>query len=199
MRDDSPIFSTIGAARAEGLTDELIDQRVWGRHGTTCAMLALDSSGMTRISRTQGIVHFLGCYMQMRDLVEPILTTRACLAWRSFADNLFAEFHDADTALGAALEIHRAIRDGGLMLTETEPYRVGIGVGFGRVLEHGNGGVMGDEMNLTAKLAEDVAEGGQTLLTESAYGSLQNRASVPVERQQRTLGKIEVSYFQLRA
>lgn len=198
MRDDSPIFSTIAAARAEGLSEELIDQRVWGRHGTTCAMLALDSSGMTRSSRTQGIVHFLGRYMQLRDLVEPILAARACLAWRSFADNLFAEFHDADTALGAALEIHRALRDRGLMLTETEPYRVGIGVGFGRVLEHGSGGVMGDEMNLTAKLAEDVAEGGQTLLTESAFASLKIHARVPVERQQRTLGKIEVSYFRLR-
>ena len=198
MRDDSPIYSTITAARAEGLSDSLIEQRVWGRHGTTCAMLALDSSGMTRISHAEGIVHFLSRYMQMRDLAEPVLDAGGCLAWRSFADNLFAEFFEADAALAAALEIHRTLGAHRLMLTETEPFRVCIGIGFGRVLDNGRAGVMGDEMNLVAKLAEDVAEGGQTLLTESAYRSLKAPATVPVEELRRTISKVDLTYFRVR-
>jgi class 3 adenylate cyclase len=198
MRDDSPIFATIMEARAEGLPATLIDERVWGRHGTTCAMLALDSSGMTRISRAEGIVHFLGRYLQMRHLAEPILEAHGCWAWRSFADNLFAEFPEADPALAAALAIHGALREHKLMLTDTEPYQVAMAIGFGRVLDNGRAGVMGEEMNLAAKLAEDVAEGGETLLTESAHRNLEIHAGLPVTKCRRTLSRMEVTYFSVR-
>jgi adenylate cyclase len=197
MRDDSPILATITAARAEGLSDREIDERVWELHGKDCAMLALDSSGMTRTTRSLGIVHFLDRYWQMREVAEPILEASACLGWRSFADNLFAEFQGADAALTVALNIHQEIRERGLMLTANEPYRVCIGVGYGRVLANGAAGVMGDEMNLVAKLAEDIAEAGDTLVTSSAYASLKQSKGVRMERLQRTLSKVAVDYFRV--
>jgi class 3 adenylate cyclase len=199
MREVSPILSTIIAARAEGLGEDAIERRVWERHGTTCAVLALDSSGMTRFSRTHGIVHFLTRYMQMRDLAEAILHRHGCLAWRCFADNLFSEFPDADAALGAALDIHRALQESGLMVADDDPYRVCIGIGYGRVLDDGAGGKMGDEMNVVAKLAEDVAEAGQTLLSEAAYKSLSVRAVVPVEKIELCLSKVGVTCYRVRA
>lgn len=198
MREASPIFSTITAARAEGLAADAIERRVWERHGTTCAMLALDSSGMTRFSRRYGIVHFLTRYMQMRDMAELILQKYECLAWRCFADNLFSEFRDADAALGAALDIHRVLRESGLMVSDEEPYRVCIGIGYGRVLDDGSGGKMGDEMNIVAKLAEDVASGGETLLSEAGYRNLSARAAVPVEKLVETLSKVDVTYYRVR-
>ena len=198
MHEDSPIFSTIDAARAEGLVGDAVERRVWERHGVTCAMLALDSSGMTRVSHTHGIVHFLSRYRQMRDLAEVILQRRACLAWRCFADNMFAELRDADTALAAAFEIHQTLRESGLMVTEEEPFRVCLGVGFGRVLTNGRGGVMGEEMNLVAKLAEDIAQGGETLLTESAYRSLTTHANVPNEKISLTISRVDVTYYRVR-
>ncbi|MBI5766186.1 MAG: adenylate/guanylate cyclase domain-containing protein [Verrucomicrobia bacterium] len=197
MQDASPIFATIAAARAEGLSEVLLTERVWSCHGITCAMLALDSSGMTRSSQAQGIVHFLGRYLQMRRLIEPVLEVRACLGWRSFADNLFAEFADSDSALRAAREIHRVIRESGLMLTEDEPFRVCLAVGHGRVLDNGRAGVMGEEMNLVAKLAEDVATEGETLLTESGYRSLQDRASLRVAAGRCTLSGVDLDYFRV--
>lgn len=198
MREASPIFSTITAARAEGLSEEAIERCVWERHGTTCALLALDSSGMTRLSRTHGIVQFLMRYMEMRDLAERILHRHGCLSWRCFADNLFSEFREVDAALGAALEIHRALRESGLMVAGREPYRVCIGIGYGRVLDDGAGGKMGDEMNLVAKLGEDVAEAGQTVLTESAQANLSARASVPVEKIAVNLAKVATTYYLVR-
>ena len=198
MREVSPIFSTIVAARADGLAADAIERLVWARHGTTCAMLALDSSGMTRFSRSHGIVHFLTCYMQMRDLAEVILQRHACLGWRCFADNLFAEFPDTEAALAAALEIHRALSERGLMATEVEPYRVCIGLGYGRVLDDGAGGRLGDEMNIVAKLAEDVAEAGQTLLSEAAYRSVPTRESMPVEKMTLRLSKVELTCYRVR-
>lgn len=198
MRESSPIFSTIIAARADGMADDAIERRVWERHGTTCALLALDSSGMTRFTRTYGIVEFLTRYMEMRDMAERVLHRHQCLAWRCFADNLFSEFSTVDAAVAAALEIHRTVRDSGLKIGGREPYRVCIGVGFGRVLDDGSGGKMGDEMNLVAKLGEDVADAGQTILSESGYANLANPAALPVEKRTTRLGKLDVTYFVVR-
>jgi class 3 adenylate cyclase len=197
MQDDAPVYATIAAARAEGLTGPRLTERVWERHGTTCAMLALDSSGMTRISRSCGIVHFLNCYLEMRRLIEPLLAGSTCLGWRSFADNLFAEFCDADAALVVARQMHRVVRENRLMLTETEPYRLCIGIGQGRVLKNGHYGVMGDEMNLVAKLAEDVAAGDETLLTESGYKSLRAAAAIAVEPIRLTISDLTITYYRL--
>lgn len=199
MREDSPICSTIKAARAEGLTAGAIEQRVWERHGTTCAMLALDSSGMTRITRARGIVYFLARFVQMRDLAQAIIEHHGCRASRSFADNLFAEFPTADAALGAALEIHRTLRERGVMLTDDEPYRVCLAVGHGRVLDNSALGVLGDEMNITAKLGEDIAAPGETLLTEAAYRSLTAYPELPVEKVELTISKVTLAAYRVRA
>lgn len=199
MREDSPICSTIKAAQAEGLAMEAIDRRVWERHGTTCAMLALDSSGMSRVTHALGIVHFLAHYVQMRDLAQVILERHGCLAWRSFADNLFAEFPTTDAALAAALEIHRTLRERAIMLTANEPYRVCIAVGHGRVLNNGVLGVLGDEMNIVAKLAEDIAIAGETLLTQAGYQSLTFYPQLPVEKVQFNVSKLIVNGYRVSA
>jgi class 3 adenylate cyclase len=199
MRADSSIGTTIQAAQAEGLAPEAIDRRVWERHGTVRAMLALDSSGMTRVTRSKGIVHFLSRYFEMRDIAQPILTRHGCLAWRSFADNMFSEFPNADVALTAALEIHAAIHEHGIMLTEQEPYRVCIAVGHGRVLDNGALGVLGDEMNIVAKLAEDFAGPGQTLLTEAGYASLTQHPKLRVEKTEFVISKVTIAGYRVCA
>jgi len=199
MREESPICSTINAAQAEGLAADAIERRVWERHGTTCAMLALDSSGMTRTTRALGIVHFLSRFVQMRDLAQTSLERHGCLKWRSFADNLFAEFPTADAALTAALEIHRTLRERRIMLTDAEPYRVCIAVGHGRVLDNGALGVLGDEMNITAKLGEDIAAAGETLLTEAGYRALTAHSNLVVEKMDLTISKVAVTGYRVRA
>jgi adenylate cyclase len=197
MREASPIFSTIKIARLEGLSEEATERRVWERHGVTCALLALDSSGMTRLSRQHGIVQFLTRYMEMRDLAEQMLHRHGCVAWRCFADNLFSEFRDVDAALGAALDIHRVLRDSGLKIAGQEPYRVCIGIGYGRVLDDGSGGKMGDEMNVVAKLGEDVAAAGQTLLSESAYQHLSPGGTVRFEKMAVRLSTLAVTCYRV--
>jgi adenylate cyclase len=197
MNSASPIFATIVAARKEGLAAEAIERRVWERHGTTCALLALDSSGMTRFTREHGIVEFLTRYMEMRELAVPVLRQHGCLAWRCFADNLFGEFTTVDAALAAAREVHRVVRSSGLKIAGSEPYRVCIGIGYGRVLDDGSGGKMGDEMNIVAKLGEDVAEAGETILSESAYACLTDPAALAAARMKVRLGRVEVTCYRV--
>ncbi len=199
LRDETPLAAALAAARAEGLSGEALDRRVWSQHGTRCAMLALDGSGMTRVSRSHGIVHFLARYLEMRELAVAVLERHGCTGWRGFADNLFAEFAGCVPAVRAAEEIHAALCERRLMLTETENYRVCIGIGYGDVLSNGPAGVMGDEMNLTAKLAEDVAGPGETLLTAAAHRSLDVEGAWQFRVRRESLSQVEFNFFQLIA
>ncbi len=103
---------------------------------------------------------------------------------RVFADDIVALFSRADQALDAALEIHRRtsskawLKDGPISHA-----RCCVGLGFGPVYSIGPNLAMGDEMNRASKLGEDIARGGETLLTDGAYQALCQRFDVQLEEQ----------------
>jgi hypothetical protein len=190
----------IRASRAERLTEAggEAEEAIWKRFGTECAMLVLDSTGFARTTRARGIICYLDPFLKMREIVGPVFERHRSLAWRSGADNLFAEFATADRALQAALDTHVAVEKADLMLTETEPYRVCIGIGFGRVLAAGAKGVYGDEMNMASKLGEDVAEGGETLVTESAHRHIGHAGGVRFEKRKVVISGNAITYYAVR-
>jgi adenylate cyclase len=192
------LFQAIIKARRSQPGQAAFEADLWQRFGTTCAMLVLDSTGFTRTVRAHGIVHFLDLFLRMRAVAGRALEAQNCLAWRSAADNLFAEFPGPDAALAAALAAHQAVAAAELRLSPGEPYRVCIGIGYGRVLQGGRDGVFGDEMNLACKLGEDIAEGGETLLTEAAYRGLTRRKSTVFERREATVSGNTITYHAVR-
>ena len=56
-----------------------------------------------------------------------------------------------------------------------------IGVGYGEFHQIGPNLTMGDEMNCASKLGEDIARGGETLVTESVRRALAARDDVTFE------------------
>ena len=191
------LFRAIMRAGRAGKLEEA-EAALWERFGIECAVMVLDSTGFVRATRARGIVHFLNLFLRMREVVTPIFERHRCLAWRSGADNLFAEFASADHALKAATAAHRAVEEAGLLLDEGEPYRVCIGIGFGRVLKAGPKGVFGHEMNLASKLGEDIAEGGETLLTENAYKHLRRRKAAAFKKRKSTVSGNAITYYAAR-
>jgi class 3 adenylate cyclase len=192
------LFREIEQSRRAGRDPADLEKRLWKRHGVTCAMLVLDSTGFTRTTREKGIVHFLSIFLHMRSVVGPVFEAHRCLSWRSAADNLFAEFASPDAALEAAFAAHHAVARERILLTADEPYRVCIGIGCGRVLRGGEEGVFGDEMNLACKLGEDLAEGGETLLTASAYGHLRRRKATIFERRESVISGTSIEFYSAR-
>ncbi|MEM7294124.1 MAG: hypothetical protein AAF420_12125, partial [Pseudomonadota bacterium] len=56
----------------------------------TRAVMILDSSGFTRVSRDCGIVHFLECLAQARQKMVPVLQQHNAASYHFEADNVFA-------------------------------------------------------------------------------------------------------------
>ena len=57
-------------------------------------------------------------------------------------------------------------------MNQDEPWGVAIGIGYGQMLDGGDEGMYGHEVNLSYKLGEDIASAGEILLTDKSYQSL---------------------------
>ena len=131
--------------------------------------------------------------------MEPILETYSHRDFKFEADNVYAVFDHPDDAVRAALEAHEAVHEAKLMLTENEPFRVCVGICYGKMLYSETlKGYFGEEMNLASKLGEDTAEGGETLLTCAAYENVDPELVKSFEKLSLSVAGIEATYYRHR-
>ncbi len=153
------------------------------RYLATRAVLVLDVTGFTVTTIHGGAI---GSFLRILDVHRvgfPVLQEHGARFIRAFADDVTALFDAPGPALDAALELHRRMA----LLNEAgrraAPPFCCIGIGYGDVYEIGPNHAMGDEMNRASVLGEDVARGGETLLTEGARVALAERSDVGFELQ----------------
>ena len=93
--------------------------------------------------------------------MAPILEACNNRDFKFEADNVYAVFDHPDDAIRASLEVHDTLRMRKLMLTDNEPFRVCVGIGYGRMLYSDTlEGYFVVETTLACKLGEVVALGG---------------------------------------
>lgn len=146
------------------------------------AVLVLDMSGFSRTTQVHGVVSFLLMIHQMRLLAVPTIEACGGTLVKAEADNLYCLFEDVDRAVAAAREIMRQLNTVNVLLPATRRLYASIGIGFGDILVLGGQDLFGDEVNLTSKLGEDVAQGGMILLTEAARAELPATVKTTQER-----------------
>jgi class 3 adenylate cyclase len=169
------------------------DREIWERCGASRAILVVDLSGFTRLTKKHGILHFLAVYRRAVRLAEPILARGRSI--KREADNLIYTFESAIDAHRAAHELVVASAALDSELEQDGRVLPCIGIGFGRILELADD-VFGDEVNLAFKLGEDVAAAREVLLTERFVEQLA-REGVTIESEARAvdLGGVDVRYF----
>ena len=148
------------------------------------AILVLDLTGFTETAMRQGAVHSFVRVLDAHKLCLPVLSDQRADFVRVFADDIVALFPEPDQALDAALEIHRRTNSNAWQKDSSIQHaHCCIGLGFGPVYSIGPNLAMGDEMNRASKLGEDIARGGETLVSEGAYQALRARSDVVFEEQ----------------
>jgi class 3 adenylate cyclase len=149
-----------------------IDREIWDDFGETHALWVLDMCGFSRLTVRYGITHFLAMIHRLHGIVAPIVKRHAGRVVKTEADNVFAVFPSVAAAVGAARDVQEQLATANAFLPEDWDLHASIGVGFGEVLMVGEDDFYGNELNLASKLGEDVAEEGETLLTEAAHAQL---------------------------
>ena len=179
--------------RPEQLHD--IDAKINQRFCQTHTIFVLDMSGFSQRTLRYGISHYLAMIRRMHTIVLPIVARSRGRVVKTEADNVFALFRSVPEALEAAAEINEALARVNAGLPADWDILVGIGIGHGPLLVIGKEDVFGSEMNLASKLGEDVASGGEVLLTESAAAELSRARRDKLKKKSVSFAKHRLPYY----
>jgi adenylate cyclase len=170
-----------------------VEAEIWKRFGVERAILALDMSQFSLSVRRAGILPYLGLIRRMQALTGPIVERHGGAVVKYTADNMIATFARVGEAAAAAIEINRAISQGG------ERFSVSMGVDFGRFLLIDDSDCYGDPVNVACKLGEDVADSGEVLLTAAARAELDAAFPHSLRDQKVSVSGLEVHVFAVEA
>ncbi|MCZ6846331.1 MAG: AAA family ATPase [Alphaproteobacteria bacterium] len=145
-------------------------------------VLFADLAGFTQLSNRMDAEDVHGLLNRYFAIVDGVIERHGGHVDKHIGDGLMAVFgapvahaDDPERAIRAALDIHAAITD------LDPPLLVHIGVASGSVVASGMGSdrhseytVIGDTVNLAARL-QDVAQGGETLVSEAVHRLLAER------------------------
>jgi adenylate cyclase len=149
-----------------------VDREIWDTFGATHAVWVLDMCGFSRLTVRYGITHFLSMIHRLHGIVKPIIARHHGRVVKTEADNVFAVFDRVEAALLAARDVQDQLATANAFLPEDWDLHASIGIGHGELLMIADDDFYGNELNLASKLGEDIAESGETLLTEAAHAKL---------------------------
>jgi adenylate cyclase len=124
------------------------------------------------------------------DLIDPAVAAHHGRIVKRTGDGLIAEFRSVVDAVRCAIEVQIAMveRNAGVAADKRVEFRVGIHLGD--VVGEADGDLMGDGVNIAARL-EGICEPGAICLSEDAYrqvkGSSTLRSTISALRNSRTL------------
>ena len=108
------------------------------------------------------------------DLIDPTISLHHGRIVKRTGDGSIIEFNSVVDAVRCAIEVQRAMveRNGGLAVDKRIQFRIGIHLGD--IVEESDGDLMGDGVNIAARL-EGVCEPGGVCLSEDAHRQVRDR------------------------
>ncbi|MFZ5479322.1 MAG: hypothetical protein ACOZNI_21330 [Myxococcota bacterium] len=140
------------------------------RYRTRAAVLVVDFTAMAKRTDDRGIVYALAMARAAERAMAGAFESHEGTQVKRVADTLFVVFPSAGHALNAALDAQRRldVHNAG----RHDHIRGCFGLGFGDVLLVPAVDVYGPEVNRAFVLGEDVAKGGEVLVTEAFLTAL---------------------------
>jgi class 3 adenylate cyclase len=140
------------------------------------AILAADIVGYSRLAGAEEERTLARLRGLRSDLIDPAIAVHHGRMVKRTGDGVLVEFRSAVDAVRCAIEVQTGMveRNAGLPSERRIEFRVGIHVGD--VVEESDGDLMGDGVNIAARL-EGIAEPGGICLSEDAYRQVRDRMS----------------------
>jgi len=143
------------------------------------AILAADVVGYSRLAGADEDRTLARLRALRSDLVDPTIAVHGGRVVKRTGDGVLAEFRSVVNAVRSAIEVQTAMveRNAGLPPERRIEFRVGIHLGD--VVEESDGDLMGDGVNIAARL-EGVAKPGSICLSEDAYRQVRSRLDLAI-------------------
>jgi adenylate cyclase len=143
------------------------------------AILAADVVGYSRLAGADEDRILARLRALRSDLIDPTIAVHNGRVVKRTGDGALVEFRSVVDAVRCAIEVQNAMveRNAGLPPERRIDFRIGIHLGD--VVEESDGDLMGDGVNIAARL-EGIAEPGAICLSEQAYWQVKGRLDLAV-------------------
>ena len=111
------------------------------------------------------------------DLIDPTTAVHHGRVVKRTGDGAIVEFRSVVDALNCAIEVQRAMGERNAEVAPNKRIELRIGIHLGDVVEESDGDLMGDGVNIAARL-EGIAKPGAICLSEDAYRQVKGRLDV---------------------
>src|SRR5271168_4964537 len=143
------------------------------------AILVSDVVGFSRLAGADEDRTLARLRALRSDLIDPTTSVHQGRVVKRTGDGIFIEFRSVVDAVRCAIEVQNGMveRNAGLPTERRIEFRIGIHLGD--VVEESDGDLMGDGVNIAARL-EGIAEPGGICLSEDAYRQVKGRLDLAV-------------------
>ena len=139
------------------------------------AILAADVVGFSRLAGANEDRILARLRTLRSDLIDPTIAVHKGRVVKRTGDGAIIEFRSVVDAVRCAIEVQNAMAERNSGVPEESRIEFRIGVHLGDVVEEEDGDLMGDGVNIAARL-EGVAEPGAICLSEDAYRQVRGAA-----------------------
>src|SRR3984957_14280782 len=143
------------------------------------AILAADVVGFSRMASADEDRTLARLRTLRSELIDPTVANQNGRVFKRTGDGALVEFRSVVEAVRCAITVQNAMieRNVGMPVDQRIDFRIGIHLGD--VVEESDGDLMGDGVNIAARL-EGIAEAGVICLSEDAYRQVKGRLDLAV-------------------
>jgi adenylate cyclase len=143
------------------------------------AILCSDVVGYSRLAGTDEDRILARLRTLRSDLIDPTIAVHHGRVVKRTGDGSIVEFRSVVDAVRCAIEVQNAMVERNAGVTEDRRIIFRIGIHLGDVVEENDGDLMGDGVNIAARL-EGIATPGAIFLSEQAYWQVKGRLDLAV-------------------
>jgi adenylate cyclase len=143
------------------------------------AILAADVVGFSRMASADEDRTLARLRALRADLIDPIIASQNGRVFKRTGDGALVEFRSVVEAVRSAISVQNAMAERNVGTPEDQRIEFRIGIHLGDVVEEADGDLMGDGVNIAARL-EGVAAPGAICLSEDAYRQVSGRLDIAV-------------------
>ena len=143
-------------------------------------ILAADAVGYSRLVGTdeEGTLERLRAIR--KDLIDPVIAAHRGRIVKTTGDGLLAEFASVVDAVRSAVDMQRAMAESNAGLAPDRRIEFRVGINLGDVVVEDDGDLMGDGVNVAARL-EGIAEPGGICLSSAAYDQVRGKIDIAAQ------------------
>ena len=143
------------------------------------AILVADVVGYSRLAETDEDRTLARLRGLRSDLIDPAIAAHHGRIIKRTGDGSIIDFRSVVDAVRCALEVQTGMVERNAGLAPERRIQFRIGIHLGDVVEEADGDLMGDGVNIAARL-EGICEPGQVCLSEDAYRQVKSRLELQV-------------------